>query len=63
MVYHYATRHELSRSAVFEQVLMRWYEALQEEADKVFYAREREDPEVRSWSKISSQAIGCLWDE
>jgi hypothetical protein len=59
----YADHVHVSRSAVFEKALMAWYETLQEEADKVFYARESEDPQVRNWSKISAKAIRYLWND
>ncbi len=59
----YADHTHLSRSAVFEKALMLWYEALQEEADKVFYARESEDPQVRNWSEVNSKTVRYLWNE
>ena len=59
----YADHNHVSRSAVFEKALLSWYEALQEEADKVFYARESQDPEVRNWSEMTSKAIRYLWNE
>lgn len=59
----YANHSHISRSAVFEKALMTWYETLQEEADKIFYAAESNDPEVRNWSKVNAKAIRYLWDD
>jgi Ribbon-helix-helix protein, copG family len=59
----YADHNEISRSAVFEKALMKWYEALQEEADKDFYSAEAKDPAVRNWNKVTSKTIRYLWNE
>ncbi len=59
----YADNNKLSRSAVFEKALLLWYETLQEEADREFYSAESQDPEVASWSKVTSKTVRYLWND
>ena len=59
----YAHGAEVSRSAVFEEAIMLWYEKFQEEADRKFYAREAEDPEIESWNKLTSESAKYLWQK
>jgi hypothetical protein len=60
---HTAERTERSRSAVFEDALLLWYEKMQEEADRAFYSKESEDPAVQSWDSVITKAAGHLWDD
>jgi len=63
VVDRYAKGTRLSRSAVFEEALLLWYEKLQEEADRQFYSKEADDPAVRNWSKVTSKTVSYLWNE
>jgi hypothetical protein len=59
----FAKNNKFSRSAIFEKALLLWYETLQEEADREFYSAETEDPEVASWSKVTSKTARYLWND
>jgi predicted transcriptional regulator len=58
-----AEQTERSRSAVFEDALLLWYEKMQEEADRAFYSKESEDPAVQNWEQVTAKAAGHLWDD